>query len=456
MIRRLSASQLAQIALKQPENPLMVRGGTGYETPDMPALPGYQHESAATLPRANGFGDRAAMGIEEALQSLPPVSRYIPNGDAFGQSFVRGLASGFAEPRLANMEESAQANVHAQQEADARNKMRMADEQDAGKEARQFGYALRLRQADRAAQPKSAVDPGYTIRGDEKGLQKTSYKTGQVIPSDLAQSIGWLNKVYPPKESAVADDDVNAFAQGLHDGTIPPTAVQGRPTQYVMKVYGALRKLDPTFSLTKAGLDYAGLRQHVMTLNGQQQTAFRRSAETAGMQLDYIKELNDKLTASIPRSQFDLFNQGGLTAARQGLCGPQAADLATQLTGQIQGVASELGRFYAGGSAPTDESNARAAHVINENFAPNRIIAGIASAKRDINNGLTAVSEAGAITPSNPQTIGTPQRSFKIAGATISLGTGRVRMQPPDGGQPMEFSADQQAEAESNGWKVIQ
>lgn len=278
--------------------------------------------------------------------------------------------------------------------------------------------------------------------------------TGATAPG---QSTGLTVKGGPKlvgkQPSPVDLGDSRSLAQGIYDGTIPPDIIQGRPTKQTLSVVSELRKIDPKFNMAKSQLDYRAIKQHVTTLNQNTQVRLRQASENAGKTLDYIDQLNDQLTALIPRSSVTALNKVGLAAVVNGAYGPQAAEIASKLQGQVAVAQSELANVYSGGFAPTDESRRMASNVLHGDWAPNRIKAGTQAGRRDINLRLTAVQDQGAVSPSNPLVPGAgPAASFNIGQNAMPMTqapTGQFAVTDPNG-KPHTFPSQAAAAAFKN------
>lgn len=245
--------------------------------------------------------------------------------------------------------------------------------------------------------------------------------------------------------------DPAGVAAGILDGTVPPSSTGFSRGQWGL-IVGEIRKIDPKFSVTKAGLDYSGVLQHVKTLNQSQQVVLRQRAQNAGTTAAYIEELIQEIEAKAPpRTPVSVINSIQLSAIKNGAWGSEAADAATRLGAQIAAWRLEMGSVYAGGYAPQEQHLKQGAHLIEDNWSLNRMRAGLQVGARDTNIRLQAVNEAGAVTPSNPllpggsSTGGIHIGPNVIPGSGESSGGGLISVTAPNG-KTYYFASQQQAD----------
>jgi hypothetical protein len=188
------------------------------------------------------------------------------------------------------------------------------------------------------------------------------------------------------------DADVEAIADAIVRGEQPPstTGLYGKTAA----VRAALAKRG--YNLTNASLDYEATRAHFRTLNGAQQTRMRQAVDNAAHSLDVI----DTLAQQWQGGKYPTLNKGRLAAARQGLLGPDAQSIATQLDAQIADVTSELGNVYMGGNSPTDHALQLAGKNLQANWSLPQLLDAIKLARTNLQIRQNSINNAGPVTPS--------------------------------------------------------
>jgi hypothetical protein len=182
------------------------------------------------------------------------------------------------------------------------------------------------------------------------------------------------------------DESMHEFAQGLIEGKIPPNpSLVARPTQYTVKLMGAIHDIDPTFNLTKASLDYGAHQTFIRTLNGRQQVQIRQSANTVIPALDKLQDLTADLEKLIPRSNVKAWDQLSVGAAKDWAAfGPEAQGVAAQLRAQAVTIVPELANIYQAGGVPTEQAMKLAEQAIDPKGTPNQLRAQIALARKNL------------------------------------------------------------------------
>ena len=161
--------------------------------------------------------------------------------------------------------------------------------------------------------------------------------------------------------------DPTAIAEAIARGEQPPT-MQGL-FRYGGAVRTALAKMG--YDLSTAQQDWNATTKYLSSINGPQQTRLRQAAQTAYDSLDIVDELTKKWDAG----KFPPLNTVRLKAAINGVLGPEAQQIATQLETQIADIVSEVSNVYMAGNTPTDESMKLAAKNLSANWEKNQLLA---------------------------------------------------------------------------------
>lgn len=208
------------------------------------------------------------------------------------------------------------------------------------------------------------------------------------------------------------DANVEAIADAIVQGLQPPTmtGLYGKTAA----VRAALARRG--YNLTNATLDYDATKRHFATLNGPQQTRLRQAANTAMHSLDVVEELSNKWQGGA----FPLLNKGRLAAATNGVLGPEAQVLATQLTAVITDVTSELGNVYMGGNSPTDHALQLAAKNLSEDWSLPQLKAALDLARTNLTIRQNAIRNSGTISQSGGYGQGKPPKRYDMNGNLLS------------------------------------
>lgn len=185
---------------------------------------------------------------------------------------------------------------------------------------------------------------------------------GKFIPNTTIASAAFRKKAGAQEN----DDIANSIADAVRSGDQSPD-LRGL-YKYGAAVRANLAK--SKYNLAGAQKDWMAVQKNIASLNGTQQTRLRQAVETAYSSLDVVDGLSADLTKELKSSRTPVtaFNRAVMIAARNGVYGPKAKDLATQLEAQIGDVASEIGNAYMGGNSPTDHALALAQKNLNANW----------------------------------------------------------------------------------------
>lgn len=235
---------------------------------------------------------------------------------------------------------------------------------------------------------KSAVDEARKKAKMEKRPFTQTDAQRVSVEAIKAFNQGTKVETVQPNATGSTGSDAEAIADAIASGLQPPTLTglyrMAAPVRAILSRKG--------YDLTRAQQDYNATTRLLNTLNGPQQTRLRQAAQTAYDSLDIIESLNQQLTPLIPRSRFPVFNKQALSAARNGLLGPEAQTVATQLAAQISDLTSELGNVYMGGNSPTDHSLSLAAKNLSGEWTEKQLKDAIELARKNLQIRLNSIA----------------------------------------------------------------
>lgn len=172
--------------------------------------------------------------------------------------------------------------------------------------------------------------------------------------------------------------------------------------------------------------DWRATQQHVRTLNGAQQTRLNQAVDNAAHSLDVIDDLADQWKGG----RFPILNRGRLAAAKQGVLGPQAQQIATALDAQIADVTAELGNVYMGGNSPTDHALSLASKNLATEWSEPQLRAMIKQARTNLQIRRNSIMNAGVAGAS----AGNPYAPPPPAAAAPPSGPQPLTVHPPAAG----------------------
>ncbi len=261
------------------------------------------------------------------------------------------------------------------------------------------------------------------LMGNDKGdfdfhtvgdtLYATNKKDGKATKVGTGQKLEDANG----GEAGAAAADVKDAVQGMMDGIVPPQLPGRASKEYTAMMAESKRR---GYNLAEAAMDWTATQRKLQTLNGNKVTGLMSSITTAGKSLDVI----DELTKQWDAGKLPALNSLQLKAAKQGLLGPQAATIATQLEGQITDVVSELGNVYMGGNSPTDYALQLAGKNLSADWSKKTLMdmTNLARKNLQIRRNSIATSAVEGASPNNPydrrqpdQGGGAPVRRFNPA-----------------------------------------
>jgi hypothetical protein len=192
------------------------------------------------------------------------------------------------------------------------------------------------------------------------------------------------------------------IAEGIKNGSIPPDSAGLTRSGTWAKVVAQLVK--DKYNLKEAELDWQGMKQHVRTLNGAQQTRLRQATEFATESLNLIDnpdkpgdDLLGTLRENVPRTQFPIINKAAIKAAKSGIFGQDAAGAATNLDTQIADLQSELAVVYKGGNSPTDVGIAQAKNILNSDWSEKTMRDAIGLARKNLTIRINSIKNTPGI-----------------------------------------------------------
>lgn len=185
------------------------------------------------------------------------------------------------------------------------------------------------------------------------------------------------------------ESDAKAIADAIISGDQPPD-VKG-----LFRLAGPVRAelAKQGYDMTKANLDWEATKKHLATLNGAQQTRLRQSISTASDSLGVIEDLAQQWDGG----KFPILNKANLALAVNGVLGPKAQQIATNLQAQITDVTSELGNVYMGGNSPTDHALGLAQKNLSADWTKDQLLSAIKLARTNLQIRQNSITNSGAV-----------------------------------------------------------
>ena len=264
-------------------------------------------------------------------------------------------------------------------------------------------------------------EPTVTIRTIEGGQPVV-----KVLPR--SQAMGQTFPDRPPASRPATGDagDATDIADAIIRGEQPPST-QGL-YRFAAPVRAALAKKG--YDLTKANLDWTATQKHLATLNGAQQTRLRQAIGTATESLGVIEDLAKQWDGG----KFPLLNKASLALAKNGVLGPAAQQIATNLDAQITDVVSELANAYMGGNSPTDHALALAQKNLSANWTKDQLLSAVKLARTNLQIRQNSIQNATAILSTGAA--GTPPAAPAAPVLPqATLPNGQIQVTAPDGSQ---------------------
>jgi len=213
-------------------------------------------------------------------------------------------------------------------------------------------------------------------------------------------------------------ETARVIAEAVSRGEQPPTLTGLR--KYTGLVREEMAKLG--YDLTEATQDWNAVGKHISTLNSAGQLRMRQATTFAYHSLDLVEKFANEWDAG----QFPTLNKIRMESAMEGLLGPEAQRIATNLNSTITDLVSELATVYRGGLSSTDSSIALAAENLKTEWSHEVLLSGIQLMRDTLQIRLNSINTTGvAGTPYNRYS----RDSVPVDGAPV----GGVEMLAPDG-----------------------
>ena len=413
----------------------------------LPAPPVYEPPDLLSAPPP-GFRERLAMALSNAPAYQPGA------GTSGGQAFLGGLLSGgargFASGTLGASKVAAENRERTNTVKKAEADRNWANAQATWRARLTDHYRTKADERGKIlvtkamAQEMGAPGAAGTYRDPvEIGTKIRERQNVAHVPAELAETMGKpvgaeattgdiisARSLLKPNQFMAGGFDAKEVASGIGDGSLP-----AEPAGYSRGQWGAIAtELHKNgVDASKLTLNYRALRQQITSMNQNQLLSYRGAIMKATPTLDYTESLVNELETVVPTGMFKEFTRAQLAAITRGGYGEKAANLATQIIGQINGpLNGEMATVYSRGGVPTDEARRGVQRQINENMGTSNLRAAFTAMRRDLNFAQTAMDEAGAWSPWNP-TPGGVTRQFDLGPRSIP--GDRPRTFIPDGGQ---------------------
>lgn len=298
-----------------------------------------------------------------ALSTLGMLQGFQQQPHGFAQALALGLAQGLAGSRARMAESRGAANQAAVQDAIAERKARASA-------AASFLAQHRLALMREANQKPTATT--IHITADPNDPQRIAAKNNGIAlpPGEFDAPLSLLTRdmpaaTQPTAEVAGADD----AAEMMSNGTLPPTFLQGRPTQYTLQVVAGLKKRGTNVS--KLTQEWNAATAFTKNANSATQLRFRQALSAIPGLIGEVSGLNQQLkNAGIKENRIPIVNRAQLSMVRGGFAdSPAAQSLVTRYRTAINAIPSEVGFAEMGGNAPTDKAMDRAVKQFNEAYS---------------------------------------------------------------------------------------
>lgn len=199
----------------------------------------------------------------------------------------------------------------------------------------------------------------------------------------------YINKKDPNKLQVKTENltDEQTIARAIENGTQPPVLTGLYSKSAAVKAQLAKDGYD----LTGATQDWTATQKYLATLNGAAQVRLRQAVQFAYESLPLVEDLSSQWN----RSSFPALNATQLTAAKQGLLGSEAQNIATQLDSQIRDMQSELATVYKGGNSSTDTGLQQASEMLNANWSASQLQSAIGLIRKNLGIRINSINNAG-------------------------------------------------------------
>jgi hypothetical protein len=255
--------------------------------------------------------------------------------------------------------------------------------------------------------------------------------------------------------------DIDVVVDAIVKGNQPPD--MSRMYGKSLKVKAALAKKYPDFDLSKAELDWNGMKRYVSTLQGPQMVKLRSATNFAVEGLDTLdaprppdwkkgdpdpkeNDLIGRAAKTAAGSKYKRLNRAYLDAAKNGVFGQQAASDATLLDVQIAELQQELAVVYKGGNSPTDLGLNKAGEMLRSEWNDQVLRDAVNLGRTNLRIRLNSIkhtlpeSVGGGANPYAPQPSASPTATPP---QTPSAGVDRSKISPVPGTDEAKLVAGQ-------------
>lgn len=191
------------------------------------------------------------------------------------------------------------------------------------------------------------------IDPDPKSAQKVFDLNGQAIDNAATRV-----RPIPPAQTGNAEQEqgnAKTVAAGIIAGDTAPSILEGtRGTAQGLALMAEIKRQGGDSD--KILRNWMATKGAIRALDSNQQVRLAEVINKASSSLDKLDELNQQWSDNASRWGIKALNRASLTAAQNGVYGPEAASVATRLDSQIADVTSELGQSVMGGNSPTDHA----------------------------------------------------------------------------------------------------
>jgi hypothetical protein len=444
---------------------------TGTQNDASPSIPAVALTAGSSIPRSNGgaqpAGDTGGIGLGARAAGLGQVGGGPQPTLGAGQT-VASLAQGLSPNQASNLAKAIGApNVNAPLNPDQTQKLqRIIAGNYGGGQGQQpaQGGAQPAQSPQQGGQPlvyQPPLDRGFKTQQEEiaaetkriSELRQTMSKPAQQRADELEKDRDARIKAISPQtvhpgtqfvsptgetlfeaptagERTLAErkDEAHEIAQGIKNGTIPPTAATGYGVGPLVRA--ELAK-GGDYNLTKANLEYEAAKKQVMSLNGPQMVRFNALAESVVNTIDRTVETSKELRLSgIP-----IANKVELGAWMQANGNSPKGQLVAKYMTDINTLKEEYANLANGGYAPTESAWKLSNMVVNGDYGSKQLEASLEEAQRLINFRRAAFSDLSTMGPGAPN----PYMPGRGAGGVVQPGgenVGAPQPTSPAGGLP--------------------
>jgi hypothetical protein len=224
------------------------------------------------------------------------------------------------------------------------------------------------------------------IREQKEAVEPTDAKNLKEL-NELLLKERQLDLAAKRQQLAEGKAEIKDIAGGIESGIQPPdlSRLYGKTAQ----VRAQLAK--DGYDLTSAMKDWQATTTWIRSMNSSQQLRLRQATEFADESLSLLSDLSGRLSKQIDRKQYPVYNKAAMTAALNGVMGPDAANAANNLNIQITDLQSELAVVYKGGGSPTDKGLKQAMDILSGDWDERRLNEAIELSRKNLNLRLNSI-----------------------------------------------------------------